>query len=86
MIRTKDVHLYKLEEEPLKPLAELEEDLEIVLYERIFQVERNRIDSTNPDEDAIAIATSAAANPGVVEHIPNGKQLVIIDEDDKDMP
>lgn len=77
---------YKLEEEPLKPLTELEEDLEIVLYERIFQVERNRIDSTNPDEDAIAIATSVAANPGVVEYIPNSKQPIIVNEDNKDMP
>lgn len=73
VIRTKDIRLYELEEELLRPLDKKEEDLEIVLYEHIFQVERNRIDGTNPDEDAVAIATGIAANPGVVERIPDGK-------------
>lgn len=85
VIYTKDIRLYELEEELLRPLDKKEEDLEIVLYEHIFQVERNRIDGTNPDEDAVAIVTGTAANPGVVERIPDGKQPVIVDEQDKDI-
>lgn len=56
-----------------------------MLYEHIFQVERNRIDGTNPDEDAAAVATGTAANPGVVERTPDGEQPVIVNEQDKDI-